>query len=191
MLMAQEVTELVELMERQVQQLLRLVEDLLDVTRIQAGHLELHPQAVDLRRLATDAAKLFSSVSAKHEVRVEVPAAEVICDCDPNRLGQVLNNLLSNAIKYSPGGGRIEFRGRVAANEAEFEVNDYGIGIPEEDQARLFETFHRARNVGNIAGTGLGLAIVKKSLDLHGGRVSVESKPEMGTRFRVTIPLAK
>ena len=70
-----------------------------------------------------------------------------------------------------------------------FEVNDQGIGIPPDDQARLFETFHRARNVGNIAGTGLGLAIVKKSLDLHGGSVSVESKPGTGTLFRVTIPI--
>jgi signal transduction histidine kinase len=77
----------------------------------------------------------------------------------------------------------------VDANEARFEVRDEGIGIPPEDQTRLFETFHRARNVGTIAGTGLGLAIVKKSLELHGGSVTVESVPGLGTTFRVTVPL--
>jgi signal transduction histidine kinase len=81
----------------------------------------------------------------------------------------------------------VEFRVRLAGDEATFEVADSGIGIPQEDQERLFETFHRARNVGNISGTGLGLAIVRKSLDLHGGTIRFESAPGRGTRFHVAI----
>ena len=97
--------------------------------------------------------------------------------------------MISNAFKYSPQGGPVEFRVRVDIGAAAFEVADRGIGIPPEDQPRLFETFHRARNVGNISGTGLGLAIVRKSLDLHGGTIRFESAPGRGTRFSVAIPL--
>jgi len=108
---------------------------------------------------------------------------------DEKLLRHVLINLLSNAIKYSPRGGPVEFRVRVENGTAAFEVADHGIGIPAEDQARLFETFYRARNVGNIAGTGLGLAIVRKSLDLHGGTIRFDSAPDRGTRFHVAVPL--
>jgi signal transduction histidine kinase len=109
---------------------------------------------------------------------------------DERLLRHVLVNLISNAFKYSPRGSRVAFRVRVNNGAAAFEVRDSGIGIPPEDQPRLFETFHRARNVGNISGTGLGLAIVKKSLDLHGGSIRFDSAPGQGTRFEVTIPLA-
>jgi signal transduction histidine kinase len=100
-------------------------------------------------------------------------------------------NLISNAFKYSPKGSAVDFRVRVLNGTAAFEVTDRGIGIPPEDQPRLFETFHRARNVGSISGTGLGLAIVKKSLDLHGGAIRFDSTPGKGTRFEVTIPFER
>jgi signal transduction histidine kinase len=108
---------------------------------------------------------------------------------DEKLLRHVLGNLLSNALKYSHPGGAVEFHARLADGAAEFVVADHGIGIPREDQARLFESFHRARNVGNIAGTGLGLAIVKKSVDLQRGAIAFESEPGEGTRFTVSIPV--
>jgi len=100
-----------------------------------------------------------------------------------------LVNLLSNAFKYSPPGSTVQLRLACQDNWATLRIQDQGIGIPLEDQARLFETFHRARNVGNIHGTGLGLTIVKRAVDLHQGTIAVESQVGVGTTFTVTLPL--
>src|SRR5919199_299328 len=108
---------------------------------------------------------------------------------DEKLLRQILENLLSNGIKYSPAGSTIEFTLRFANDRAIFEIRDRGIGIPAEEQHRLFETFHRATNVGTIPGTGLGLAIVKKCVDIHQGQIVVESKVGVGTTFTVTLPI--
>ena len=108
---------------------------------------------------------------------------------DEKLLRYILNNLLSNAVKYSPGGGTVKFVVGRLPDRVEFTVRDHGIGIPEEDQARLFESFHRARNVGNISGTGLGLSIVKKAVDRHGGTIRVDSRAAAGTTFHVSIPI--
>jgi signal transduction histidine kinase len=108
---------------------------------------------------------------------------------DEKLLRQILSNLLSNAIKYSLQGSTVQLELVCREGEAIFRVRDEGIGIPPEDQARLFESFHRAGNVGNIPGTGLGLTIVKKSVDLQGGTITVDSRVGGGTTFVVTIPL--
>jgi signal transduction histidine kinase len=108
---------------------------------------------------------------------------------DEKLLRHILFNLLSNAIKYSPVGTTIHFELNFQDNEVVFHIQDQGIGIPLDDQKHLFETFHRAANVGTISGTGLGLAIVKKSVDLHGGQIAVDSEVGVGTRFTVTLPL--
>ena len=108
---------------------------------------------------------------------------------DEKLLGHILTNLLSNAIKYSPEGGTVQFDLVCTGFEAVFRITDRGIGIPEEDQQHLFESFSRASNVGTIQGTGLGLAIVKKAVDLHGGTISVQSQVGVGTIFTVTLPL--
>lgn len=108
---------------------------------------------------------------------------------DEKLLRQILENLLSNAIKYSSSGSRVEFTLSYLETQVVFQIRDRGIGIPSEDQQRLFETFHRATNVGTIAGTGLGLAIVKKCVDLHQGQIAVESEIGVGTTFTVTLPI--
>ncbi|NJP09412.1 MAG: sensor histidine kinase [Leptolyngbyaceae cyanobacterium RU_5_1] len=94
---------------------------------------------------------------------------------DEKLLRQILNNLLSNAIKYSPQGGMVHFELTCQDDQVIFHIQDSGIGIFPDDQAKLFEPFHRGKNVGTIHGTGMGLAIVKKATDLHGGKISVES----------------
>jgi signal transduction histidine kinase len=104
-------------------------------------------------------------------------------------LGHIIGNLLSNAAKYSPSGSTVLFDLRVQPDQAVFRIQDEGIGIPQADQARLFEPFHRAHNVGTIRGNGLGLAIVKQAVDLHSGTISVESVEGAGTTFTVTLPL--
>lgn len=108
---------------------------------------------------------------------------------DKNLLQQILNNLLSNAIKYSPQDSTVYFELACQNGEAVFQIKDKGIGIPLEDQQRLFEPFHRAKNVNNIPGTGLGLTIVKQSVDLHNGKICVLSQPGLGTTFEVVLPL--
>ncbi len=110
---------------------------------------------------------------------------------DERLLRHILSNLLSNAIKYSPPKAPIEFSLHGRDGQAVFDISDHGIGIPPDDLAHLYDTFHRAGNVGNIAGTGLGMTIVKRSVDLHGGTIEVNSRvgAESGTRFTVTLPL--
>lgn len=108
---------------------------------------------------------------------------------DEKLLRQILENLLSNAIKYSSSGSPVEFTLSYLETQVVFQIRDRGIGIPIEDQQRLFETFHRATNVGTIAGTGLGLAIVKKCVDVHQGQIAVESEIGVGTTFTVTLPI--
>jgi signal transduction histidine kinase len=108
---------------------------------------------------------------------------------DEKLLRQILENLLSNAMKYSSSGSRVEFTLSYLETQVVFQIRDRGIGIPNEDQQRLFETFHRATNVGTIAGTGLGLAIVKKCVDIHQGQIAVESEIGVGTTFTVTLPI--
>lgn len=116
------------------------------------------------------------------------------CECpqaymDQKLLWHILTNLLSNAIKYSPQGGTVHLELSCQNGEATIQIKDDGIGIPPTDQERLFEVFHRAKNVGKIPGTGLGLSIVKKFVDLHGGQITVNSEVGVGTTFTVLLPV--
>jgi len=108
---------------------------------------------------------------------------------DEKLLRHIFSNLLSNAIKYSPQGSTVDFSFVCQQGCAVFQIKDRGIGIPLADQDKLFDSFHRASNVGTISGTGLGLAIVKKSVDLHGGKIKVSSEVGIGTTFTVSLPL--
>jgi signal transduction histidine kinase len=110
---------------------------------------------------------------------------------DESLLRHILNNLLSNAIKYSPLGGTVRFQLIEQQKTVVFQIQDEGIGIPKEDQQRLFQPFHRASNVGKIPGTGLGLAIVKKCVETLNGEISVHSEVGVGTTFAVTLPIMR
>ncbi len=128
-------------------------------------------------------------IGKQHEISwVNSGMASKAC-MDEKLLRHILTNLLTNAVKYSPLGSVVRFNCHCREQEVIFEIQDQGIGIPPEDQKRLFESFHRAKNVGNIQGTGLGLSIVKKSVDLHGGKLAVHSEVGVGTTFKVTLPL--
>jgi len=108
---------------------------------------------------------------------------------DESLLRHVFSNLLSNAVKYSAAGSPVEFKAKRVGKEAVFEIRDRGIGIPVEDQPRMFVAFQRAGNVGETQGTGLGLLIVKRCVALHGGSIGFESAPGEGTAFTVALPL--
>ena len=108
---------------------------------------------------------------------------------DPKLLSQLFSNLLSNAIKYSPGGGSIDISAEAVSEEVVVAVVDHGIGIPESDLDRLFERYQRGSNVSGIVGTGVGLYLAKMIVDMHGGRIEVQSKEDEGSRFTVRFPI--
>lgn len=161
------------------------------LARADAGVLAFSPVEVDLPALC---GQLVSEARAQHPERageVELRWGEDALRgmFDPRLLRHILVNLLSNALKYSPAGGRIEFAVRREGGEMVFEVRDHGIGIPPQEMADLFGSFHRASNVGTIQGTGLGLAIARSAVESHGGRIEAASELGVGTTFTVRLPL--
>ena len=172
-----------------------LVQDLLDISRIEAGRLKLEIRPVKIEEAVEEAVRLVRrQVEAKKQVlEVQIPAPLPLVTADRNRLIQVLTNLLSNAYKYTPEGGRI----RVAAEleDGRFvrcSVSDTGIGMTPEEQERLFTKYFRSQNpaVRSVPGTGLGLVITKSLVELQGGEIWVESEPGKGSTFTFTVPVA-
>lgn len=183
--------ELVAIMNRQVDQLRRLVEDILDSSRIAAGRLRLQKTVCDLRAIASDSVRLFQSVTKNHDLRLSMPKSAIGVECDVHRIGQVVSNLLSNAIKYSPSGGAIQVDVKTSNSRAEIQVSDSGLGIASVDLKGIFEPFRRTKaSRDSIPGVGLGLANAKKIIEAHGGEIEVSSEPGKGSRFVVSLPLA-
>ena len=189
--------EALEIMDQATDRLVELTNDLLDVTRIQAGRMELHPEPHDLVALARRVVKRFQGASDRHTLGVVVEGEDgyVVACVDVSRTEQVLGNLLSNAIKYSPNGGAVTVivHPDTAQGVAELRVRDTGIGIPGAEQARLFHRFSRAENAREqgIPGTGLGLYLCRELVTLQGGRIWFTSIEGHGTTFYVTFPLAE
>ncbi|WP_242337367.1 MULTISPECIES: HAMP domain-containing sensor histidine kinase [Anaeromyxobacter] len=180
-----------EVVRRQATKLERMLNDLLDTARIEAGEVEMRVERVDLRELVRAALELFEGTSPGHRLVSEVPDHPVPVYCDPLRIEQVLANLLSNAIKYSPAGGEVRATLRVASGEAVIQVADQGIGISERDRATIFEPFRRTGSLRSaVAGTGLGLYVVRRLVEAHAGSVAVASLEGTGTIFTVRLPLA-
>lgn len=177
--------------DRQVGHLDRIVGDLLDMTRIEAGQLELKPELLDLREVAQASLDLFRSASDRHELSATLPEHAVHVLADPVRLGQVLNNLLSNAIKYSPAGGPIRIALAEQGGQAVLSVADQGLGIDGNDLPHIFEPFRRtAATRSAIPGVGLGLSVSRRIVEAHGGRITAQS-PAAGASsiFFVQLPL--
>lgn len=173
-----------------ISQTLKLLDEILvlgqtDVSQGQADYTLLELVAV-CREIVED---FQLTKAASHDILFSVEGSSTQARMDQSLLKHILDNLLSNAIKYSPAGGTIRFTLTCQDNQAKFCIQDQGIGIPEKDQPKLFEVFHRAGNVSKIQGTGLGLAIVKRCVDLHNGEIHVESQEGTGTTFTVMLPL--
>jgi PAS domain S-box-containing protein len=175
-----------------VQHLVELLNDVLLIGQVEAGKLQFNPERLDVVQFcSTLVEELQLSAGSEHTITFTCQFPKLEGYLDEKLLRHILSNLLSNAIKYSPTSSTVNFE-LVRQNDlAIFHIQDSGIGIPLEDRQHLFESFHRAKNVGNIPGTGLGLSIVKRSVDLHGGNITVNSEVGVGTTFTVTIPLSK
>ena len=177
-----------------VHHLTELLESVLVLGQADSGRLRFCPLPIDLEAFCTGLVEEMSmNLKAHQSIEFQVvnrSAAAAALNLDEKLLRHILSNLLSNALKYSPENGRVQFRLIYTQETVRFLVQDAGIGIPAADRDRLFESFHRAKNVGTIPGTGLGLAIVKRSVDLHGGHIHVDSTEGLGTTFIVTLPIA-
>lgn len=186
--------ETLRAMLSQVERLGRLVSQLLDLSQLESGALALRHQPFEVRDVL-DQAVHESRVNAQavsKEVALEVAVDEgsLIATGDPERVHQVIANLLDNAIRHSPPHGRVVVEARHDPAGVRIEVADEGPGIPSEDAARVFERFYRADHArsSSAGGTGLGLSIAKWIVDLHGGRIAVESNQPRGCRMVVSLP---
>ena len=189
-----EFREEVETILRNVRLEAQLIDDLLDVTRITRGKIEVHHEIADVHRLVQNALEIVRNDIEKKEIEltIDLAAAHHVIWADPVRIQQVFWNLMNNAVKFTPERGRISIRSLNEGKQFVFAIKDTGIGIEPELQASIFEPFHQGERsiTRQFGGLGLGLTISKTLLDLHGGLISVESKgKKQGTTFRVFLEL--
>jgi len=181
-----------DIIERNADRMLRLIDDLLMLNRLETGALPLELEEVAIPELAAEAVRSAVPVAAKSGVTLHLDATQgPLSRADPRRLLQVLDNLIGNAVKFSHVGGLVRVSARYARATWRIDVSDTGIGIPPDEAARLFGPFIRGSNarIAGLPGTGLGLSIVKSLVEMHGGHVTVESALGEGTTFSVFLPL--
>jgi signal transduction histidine kinase len=178
-------------MDGDIDRLTELINNMLDISKIEAGHMRLFRARVDLPKLVESVLKSCQSLLGKRTVQVDAAAGPAQVFGDANRLTQVLTNLLSNAIKFTPEGGRIVFRIAPRNGVVAVGVEDNGPGIAPEDLKRLFQKFSQVGqpSSGGYRGTGLGLVVCKELTELHGGRIEVASTVGAGTTFTVSLPV--
>jgi signal transduction histidine kinase/GAF domain-containing protein len=173
--------------------LVELTDDLLDVTRLQADRLELRQEATDLIALVRRVIRRYQPVSEQHQLSIATNTEFLVVNIDVQRIEQVLTNLITNAVKYSPQGGSVDITlwEEVTTESALISIKDTGIGIPQQQQARIFGRFVRAENGQNlgIRGTGLGLYLCRELVERHGGRIWFESTEGEGSTFFISLPL--
>jgi signal transduction histidine kinase len=186
----QETTKFLGYIHHQAKQLANLINDLLDVARIEAGRgFEMEIETVELEPLIRGSVEAFGGRDTPHRFVVEVAPDLPPVRADRNKLEQVLMNLLSNAVKYSPSGGTIRVAAEPRQASVLLEVSDEGIGMTPEQVSHIFDKFYRAATVQGVTdGTGLGMTIVKHIVEAHGGQIWVESELERGTTVYVTLP---
>jgi signal transduction histidine kinase len=175
------------------QHLLSLINDILDLSKIEAGRMELEVSAFDLPTAIDNALMLVRERAGRRSISLHTSIDDRLgqIEADERKVRQIVLNLLSNAIKFTPEGGRIEVAAVPKDGSVEVSVSDTGVGIAPEDQEAVFEEF---RQVGTaekkVEGTGLGLALSRKFVELHGGRIGVKSQVGAGSTFTFTLPLA-
>jgi two-component system sensor histidine kinase/response regulator len=202
----EEKTEQLHQIQSEVKHMTELMEDVLFLSRTNANKAKLNITEFDLlkfckqllRQIQRTFGKNYNLHSSFHhsvnDISIDNPhlqqdIPQFTVQMDEKLLRQILSNLITNAIKYSPENKDIDFQMIIDQEKAIFIISDHGIGIPEEDLIHLFSAFHRGKNVGILPGTGLGLSIVKNCVDIHNGLISVKSQLNIGTEFRVTLPI--
>lgn len=174
------------------QRLNRMIDEMLDLDRMESGRMTIHPEPMDLNAVVTEAVNRVRPNAPNHTLSLDLQPDLPPIHADRDRLTQVASNLLNNAVKYSPTGGRVTVKTRAEGGEVRIEVRDEGLGIPRDALETIFERYSRVDSVAtkDIPGTGLGLPIVRQIVQLHGGRVWAESELGRGSVFYVVLPLA-
>ncbi|HSH46517.1 MAG TPA: HAMP domain-containing sensor histidine kinase [Longimicrobiales bacterium] len=185
--------EVLQLVQEQTQALTRLVNQLLDLSRFEAGGLRVEPGPVDVKTLLAEVEQSFRALAAQKQIDFRVEAdpsmpSRGVLDHDRIR-HEVLGNLLSNAFKFTPTGGRIEVRGSGRHDGLGLRVTDTGVGIPEDQLDHIFEKYYQVGEEARAKGTGLGLAIAKQIVEAHGGSIKATSRVGEGTEFQITLPM--
>jgi len=176
---------------KDAQRLNRMINDMLDLDRIEAGRLVLRKEAVNINLVLRDAIERARASGGNHAITSNLDSTEPIVQCDADRLAQIISNLLTNAIKYSPNGGDILVTSHVSDSSVEVSVRDHGVGIAPDFAKQLFSRYERyEKNSNKIVGTGLGLAIARQIVELHGGRIWLDSAVGEGSDFRFRLPLS-
>jgi signal transduction histidine kinase/DNA-binding response OmpR family regulator len=178
------------MMLRQGERLLELINQLLDLTKLDAGAMPLFIAKHDLADFLRQCLNGFRALAASRQIKLEasIPESPIFTDFDRDKMEKVINNLLSNALKFTPEEGSVRLSLNVRNNLLEIEVKDTGIGIPSEVQGRVFERFFRANESEQNTGTGIGLALTKELVDIMGGQISFQSQEHSGSVFRVILP---
>ena len=171
----------------------RLVAQLLDTSRLDAGRLAVDPETTDLAALLRTAVYAARASSPRHTIAVRAPQS-CLATVDPVRFEQVITNLVDNAIKYSPDGGPVDIELTCPdQGSLQLSVRDHGIGIPPEHRPHVFERFYQAhagQHFAGVAGMGLGLYISRRIVEMHGGTIQIDAPADGGTRVTVTLPVA-
>jgi signal transduction histidine kinase len=180
-------TRLIRRIDQQSARLARLVENLLDLSRIDSDQLTIERGPTDLVPLVADVVAAYEEVGVPHQFRLR-GAPEATVDADPVRIEQVLTNLIDNALKYAPEGGEVEVDLTVEGGHVRLAVRDHGLGVPPEHRAQLFERLYRGHQESHRSGLGLGLYVSRQIVDRHGGTIRAEFPADGGTRFVVELP---
>jgi CheY-like chemotaxis protein/two-component sensor histidine kinase len=187
--------EFLDIVKTNVDRLVELINDLLDISRIEAGRIELKRKALDINHLIQQVANTLRPQIRAKQQQLTLDLADDTPPVwgDRDRVIQVLTNLFSNASKYTPAGGSITVAARNLGERVRVDVQDTGIGLAPEDQAQLFTKFFRAKDrvTQEVGGTGLGLSITRSLVEMHGGEISVKSAPGKGSTFSFTLPLTQ
>ena len=173
------------------QHLLNLINDILDLAKVEAGRMELQPSTFELPELLENAASMVRERATRQGIDLTVATDKSVglMEGDERKVKQILFNLLSNAVKFTPGGGKVTLATSTADGQVEISVRDTGVGISIEDQEKIFEEFYQVGASRTQEGTGLGLALTRRLVELHHGELTVESEPGVGSTFTVTLPL--
>lgn len=173
-----------------VKRMNQLLNDIVTISEVEVGRIDLKAEPLELVEFCqTLIEEICLATQSKCVIQFDSMITQGVANVDEKVLRQILINLLSNAVKYSPAGTTVTFELITEAEQVIFRIQDQGIGIPEEDQAQLFQPFYRASNVRGFEGTGLGLAIVKRCVDAYQGAIQLTSQTNLGTTFTITLPL--
>jgi hypothetical protein len=184
--------EFLDLAKRNVDRLSALINDVLDFQKLEAGRIRLNVQTCDIKDIITEVYQTMCGSASRKDIDFSLEFADGLgkVEIDRDKIVQVLINLVSNAIKFSPEQGAVSIRVQFQSESFVLQVSDTGMGIPKQALSKIFERFYRVQRPGEeIQGTGLGLAIVKKIVEMHGGRIEVESREAEGSTFSIFLPL--